>query len=607
MTASSLPATWDARDRGRLFDEVPSGVVILDPEMTVVDHNAAFTRIFGDALGQTCYRAIKGRSTACSACPARSTFTDGRTRVIEQTGNDLSGRRVHYLVQVSPMSGPDGGADFVAAMITDLTATRRLQQEYQTLFEKVPCFVAVINRGHRVVKANEAFRRVFGEPTGEPCYRLYKRRHDPCPDCPVDRTFADGLPNSSRQMGVSRDGRPTPYLVFTAPLLHDDDEVTHVIEMALDLTEHQELELKLNQANVMRKALVESSLDAIVVFNDSERVLLANAAAERLLGFSTEELIGRRASPRLVPKDLRDVIRGRRERILLQETELKGADGEPIPVRMAAVALRVNGRFMGSAVVAQDLRELKALEHDKLEAERMAAVGQTVAGLAHGIKNIITGLEGGMYVTSTGLKKGDQERVQKGWDMLVRNMSRISELTKNLLAFSRGETPRFERADPSAVVREVVELFRDKAAEEGIEIRAEIADDVAAAWIDPEGIHSAIANLVSNAVDACMMSEREGCTITVRLLDRDDALVVEVVDTGCGMDYEVKQKAFTSFFTTKASGGTGLGLLLTRKIVQQHGGIIDLESRPGVGTTFRIRFPRERLPKPPHTEEAHDG
>jgi signal transduction histidine kinase len=269
-----------------------------------------------------------------------------------------------------------------------------------------------------------------------------------------------------------------------------------------------------------------------------------------------------------------------------------------VPVRLAGVALPEEKEVLGVAVIAQDLRPRKQLEKDKLEAERLAAVGQTVAGLAHGIKNILTGLGGGMYVTSTGLKRGDQARIQRGWGMLERNMGRISELAKNLLAFSRGDAPRPVLIDPAQIARDVVELYRENAEQQGIRLAAEIAEGIAPASLDAEGIHSCLANLVSNAVDACRVSQNEDCTITLRLAEEDRTLVYEVEDTGCGMDYEVKQKAFTSFFTTKGVGGSGLGLLTTRKIVQQHGGAISFDTRPGEGSVFRIRFPRDRLPRP---------
>ena len=183
---------------------------------------------------------------------------------------------------------------------------------------------------------------------------------------------------------------------------------------------------------------------------------------------------------------------------------------------------------MGSAVVAHDLTEMKKLVREKLDAERLAAVGQTVAGLAHGIKNILTGLEGGMYVTSSGLKKNDDRRVRQGWEMLERNMGRISALAKNLLAFSRGERSEPRLIRPAGIVKDVVSLFREGAEQHGIRLEAEVDASVEPAWLDPEGLHSCLANLVSNAMDACLVSQNPSCTITVRLAEKEGVIVFEV-------------------------------------------------------------------------------
>jgi signal transduction histidine kinase len=250
------------------------------------------------------------------------------------------------------------------------------------------------------------------------------------------------------------------------------------------------------------------------------------------------------------------------------------------------------------AAFLQDLRRVKQLEREKIDAERLAAVGQTVAGLAHGIKNILTGLEGGMYFLRSGLKGGREGRAEEGWEMLERNMDRISVLVRNLLSFSKGRVPRVELTDPRRFVEDVVALYQDAAAREHVLVVAEAGEKVEAAPLDAEGIHSCVANLVSNAIDACQMSGKEPCSVHVRVRDEGNDLVFEVEDEGCGMDQKVRRLAFTTFFSTKGSGGTGLGLLLTRKITQEHGGRIELDTTPGKGSTFRLIFPRDRLPEP---------
>jgi len=246
----------------------------------------------------------------------------------------------------------------------------------------------------------------------------------------------------------------------------------------------------------------------------------------------------------------------------------------------------------------QDIRNIKKLEAEKLEAERLAAVGHTVAGLAHGVKNLITGLEGGMYMLSSGMKKGDVDRVGQGIEMLDRNILRVSSFVKEFLSFSKGREITVELSDPVEIANEVVLMYSAKAHELGIELTSELGADISPAPMDSESMHECLTNLVGNAIDACRMSDNtEDCHVTVKVMDVDNAIIYEVVDDGCGMDYEVKRKVFTTFFTTKGLGGTGLGLLMTKKIVQEHGGTIDLETEPEKGSTFRITLPRSRLPQ----------
>ena len=243
---------------------------------------------------------------------------------------------------------------------------------------------------------------------------------------------------------------------------------------------------------------------------------------------------------------------------------------------------------------------LQRVEQEKLEAERLAAVAQTVAGLAHGVKNVLMGLEGGMYVLRSGIRKKNDDRVERGWQMLEGNIQRISSFVREFLDFARGRRePRVEVIDPNGPAREVLELFRAAAAREKIELVGNLAQGLEPASMDAEEIHTCLANLVSNAIDACEMSTQTDSRVVLSTRDEDGTLVYKVEDNGLGMDYELKQKVFTTFFSTKASGkGTGLGLLVTRRIVQGHGGQVTFESTKDKGSVFRMELPRSRLPEP---------
>jgi signal transduction histidine kinase len=283
-------------------------------------------------------------------------------------------------------------------------------------------------------------------------------------------------------------------------------------------------------------------------------------------------------------------------RLVEQEAAIYSSEGEAIPVRFSGLILFDRGKPVGSVGFVEDLRNFKRLERDKQASDRLAVVGQTVAGLAHGIKNIIQGLEGGVYVVETAIEDKDSKLTDRGWSMVKNNIHRISDLVKDLLAYSKERRPQYEATDPNILAEEVCTLFEIKANEKSITIERQFDPNLGKmvkVFLDQRGIHTCLSNLVSNAIDACEMAQKkETLKIVVRTLeDSEGGVIFEIADNGAGMNDETKRKVFSSFYSTKGNRGTGLGLLVTSKIVAEHGGEIYFESAEGVGTTFTIRLP----------------
>ena len=578
-----------------LFETVPFNVSVIDREFRVLAANSYFEEYFGEWRGRRCYEVCKGATEQCPHCHAQATFDDGRVRVSDESGVDRHGRSCHYVVHLAPLKDADDRVKYVIEMSSDLTETRRWQREYDLFFERVPCYVSVIDRNFHIVRANEKFRQAFGEAEGRHCYEVYKRRKKMCSHCPAALTFQDGAEHVSNQVGVHQDGTPAYYVVTTSVLSRGGQGVAHVIEMATDLTKVHELETELKKAHDLYESLVRNSATGILAVDASGEIRIMNPTARALLNWESKRPPTPERLRTMLPEEFFAAAVTHGEPSDISEVPVHAAGGEDVPVRFSAVELRSHGTRLGRAAFLQDLREVKRLEQEKLEAERLGAVGQTVAGLAHTIKNLLMGLEGGMYMVDSGLRKGDVGRITDGWQILQRNFEKTTALVKDFLSFAKGRLPELTPVDPNALARSLVDLYRDAAARQGVELSLEAAADVGEAPLDPRGMETCLTNLVSNGIDAAMTREQPGGKVTLRTREQAGDLIFEVADNGCGMDQEVTAKVFTTFFTTKGGKGTGLGLLTTRKIVQEHGGRIEIESVLDRGSTFRIRLPRSRL------------
>jgi two-component system NtrC family sensor kinase len=351
--------------------------------------------------------------------------------------------------------------------------------------------------------------------------------------------------------------------------------------------------------------LIEHSIDGIIATNKLGDIVTFNQGAERIFGYSKDEVIGKTDIRGLYAPELAEMImqnlRSKEHEGQgihgWQETFVLGSDGHKVPARFSGTMLYQNGQVIGSVCFFHDLREIKRLQQDLIKSERLAATGQTAAGLAHCIKNILSGLRGGVYVVDKALRRNDMDELDAGWDMVRRNIDRISSLAMDLLSYAKEREPEYEVCPPNAIADEVCELMEPKAQEFGVEIIRDLDPTIGEVSLDRKGIYRCLLNLVSNAIDADAFDEDDTKKHVVQVTTKresDGAVTFGVSDNGGGMDEAVRKQIFNSLFSTKGSLGTGLGLLVTQKIVQENGGTITVDSEHGKGSTFVIRLPLAR-------------
>ncbi|MFO7964275.1 MAG: response regulator [Desulfobacterales bacterium] len=358
--------------------------------------------------------------------------------------------------------------------------------------------------------------------------------------------------------------------------------------------------------------LIKTSEEGIVATDRAFNVVIYNPAAEHILGYPAEEVLHRKKAKELFSQDLMRKYQAKRHDLQKRrklehfETQVRHRDGSLIPVRFTGVFLYEKGRIMGSVAFLEDLREIKRLQKELLMSERLCTVGQTVAGMAHGVKNILHGFKGGSYLMEVGFKNEDTEKLKAGWKMIQKHISRTSELVMDLLTYSKFREPEYMVCRPNDIVREVCQSLQRTAVEHNIRIVEDLDPAIGEVMMDGRSVHTILMNLISNALDACVFDDSSGKSpaVVVKTLLEYDRIGFEVTDNGMGMPWDVQEKIFTSFFSTKGHRGTGLGLLVTGKLIEEHNGTIDLWSEVGKGTRFTVKLP---FKEPDGIEKINDS
>ncbi|MCG6553601.1 MAG: hybrid sensor histidine kinase/response regulator [Candidatus Magnetominusculus sp. LBB02] len=232
------------------------------------------------------------------------------------------------------------------------------------------------------------------------------------------------------------------------------------------------------------------------------------------------------------------------------------------------------------------------MEKQLAEREYQAAVGMAITQIVHGAKNILSALKGGQYMINAALKNNDSELLIKGWDAAQTGISRMAALTGDLLDVSRFNQIELKVGSIPSLVEDIIGMFQDE--DRAVEVSGDIDKSTPPILFDYEAIHTALMNLVSNAIDACTAREYdsgEKARVLIRVYSADGFVNIDVEDNGQGISENDMDKIFVLFFSTKNFRGNGLGLPITKKIVEGHGGALEVTSQKGSGTTFLIRLP----------------
>lgn len=470
---------------------------------------------------------------------------------------------------------------------------------------ELPCFVSIHNREMRIISANALFRERLGEPEGRESWAAYGGAYPEGRGCPVDETLTSGVAGSSHETLTGADGTSFHALVSTTPISGNGGTVSMVLEIAVDLTEVERLHSELVASQRRYRDLFDAVPCAITVQDRALNVVEANTAflrdfggtSGKSLGMTCYEAYKHRSEPCPECPILETFEDARPHQA---ETVVTDRLGQPRNILIwTAPLLGESGRVDKVMEVSTDITHLRQLQ------DHLSSLGMMLGSMSHGVKGLLMGLDGGMYRVESGLRKGDLEKVQSGWDTVRHRIGHIRKMILDMLYYAKSRDLETAQLDLPAFARDLANLVEGKAA--GADIAFTCDFDQASGHVEADytALSSALVNFLENAIDACL-SETTGRTreMGFGVAVEDGRAVFTITDTGCGMDREAREKMFTLFFSSKGSKGTGIGLFISSRIIEQHHGGIEVQSSPGEGTRITVWLP---LTQPVRAEGHAEG
>jgi PAS domain S-box-containing protein len=515
-----------------------------------------------------------------------------------------NGRRVYDYIFV-PVMGPSGEVEAIAGTTRDITERTQAEDALRRSEERLRAFVTATSNAVYSMSADwsemhQLEGKAFIADTEETTRDWLQKYIHPDDQDRLMSVAAEAMRTKNtfelEHRVLRLDGTLGWTLSRAVPVLGADGEIVEWFGAAADVTERRRAE----EARHRLAAIVESSDDAIVGKDLKGIVTSWNAAAERIFGYTAEEMIGRSITTIIPPelhKDEQAILAtiGRGDRIRHFETERVKKNGERIEVALTISPVRdETGAIIGAAKIARDITQQKKTEHALHTSERLASVGRLAATVAHEINNPLEAVTNLIYLAR---RSGDAGEVQNFLAAAEEELSRVSHLTKQTLGFYRYSSA----ASPTnlgRMVTSLVSVFSSRIRNKEIEITSEIRQAPEIIGVAGE-IRQLLANLISNSIDAVPI----GGQIRVRLSAANEksgehrsGVRLTVADSGSGIPAEIRSRLFEPFFTTKKDVGTGLGLWVCKGIVDKHCGRIQVKSNTTPGkswTVFSVFLPEE--------------
>ena len=519
---------------------------------------------------------------------------------------------IHQEIQLKPILSSARQVIGGILYSSNITVQKELQQRfqaskdrYQILFESNPHSMWIYDsKTFKVLGANEAAIRQYGYSREEFLGLSLLDLHPKKDQEDIQKVLSSEkeivrIAGTWIHLNRRRESIHVHLSIHEYDLLDQDVRLM----LALDVTKQYQVEQALLMSEQRFRSLVQNSYDVITILDANGVIHFASPACEKIVGYSVEEMEGQQTFAFVHPEDLgrvREIFENLMRDSHAKETfeyRFKKSDGEWIHIESIGINLLENPSVRGIVVNSRDVSDRRLLTEQLRHSQKMDSIGRLAGGIAHDFNNILTAIQG---YADLALMEENPNSLKDYLQEISIAANRAASLTGQLLAFSRQQVIQLKLIDVNQVIAEMSMMLM-RLLGERVQFKVDSDPDLPMFEGDKGMVEQILMNLVVNARDAM----NEGGILTVRTsttthpalknfesLNKKNAISIEVLDTGCGIDRKTREHIFDPFFTTKEIGrGTGLGLSTVYGIVTQHHGIIEVDSELGVGSTFKICFP----------------
>ena len=517
-------------------------------------------------------------------------------------------------VCVAPTQSEDGRIK-TYAYVRDITERKKFEKDlreseekYRNLFERVRHGLFISSKEGKFLDCNQAMWGLLGYRDKEEFLKI-----DIAKDLyvnPEDRKTFQGL---VEELGFVKDfeadwkkknGERITVLITADAKKNEEGTVVGYEGINIDISDRKRMERELKEANDFLMNMIQSSVDGIIVTDMKGDILIFNKGAENLLGYETEEVVGKMNIRSIyqpgVAKEVMDKLRSRDFGGVGKLTSFpilhRRKDGELVEGDLSAsIIFDEKGNEIASVGIFKDLRErlriereLQKMQEALLQSEKLAAMGRLTSQIAHELNNPIYGIMNTLELLKTEIPPESKRR--RILELSLSEIQRLSEMLRNMLSFSKPEEEKRRAVKIDELIEGILLVMEKQMREANIRVETSFGEEIPDVMASTNQMRQVFLNIFKNAKEAMP----KGGTLFVRTSKEDNRVLIHIQDTGIGIPEEIKDKIFDAFFTTKQKvKGVGLGLSVCYGIIRDHGGEIKIKSEEGKGTTFTISLPVE--------------